>query len=388
VDIQGKYVVALACFIVNLTIGLQYAFSVFVIPFQETYGWLRAEIALGLTISVSILNVSGLLLGYFIDLYGPRKMGLVGALLVGLGFNLMYYQNTLLEYYLSYGLLVGLGSGILYISSISAITRSGFEKTGSALGFVIAGFGLSAGFFGPILSYVISNYGLKQAFLTLSIVGFTLTLATLLFPIGNRIAHKGYLESLRTVIYDHYIRALWIIMALASSIGFAVSSFLKPYAKEFFADEILATLPIVSFALGNSLGRFLSGVLSDIFESRKVLAYTIVYHTINSVVLTTLPHINPYIIFASTFIAGLGHGSMFTLFPKLTTEAYGSERIGQIYGAVLSSTVLGSFLGPYMSNAIYDMLGTYAPAMLSLALIQVFSLTLTIRLKIATHASS
>ncbi|OYT56856.1 MAG: hypothetical protein B6U76_02645 [Desulfurococcales archaeon ex4484_217_2] len=41
----------------NLTIGLQYAFSVFVIPFQETYGWSRAEIALGLTISVSILNV-------------------------------------------------------------------------------------------------------------------------------------------------------------------------------------------------------------------------------------------------------------------------------------------------------------------------------------------
>ncbi len=102
----------------NLTIGLQYAFSVFVIPFQETYGWSRAEIALGLTISVSILNVSGLLLGYFIDLYGPRKMGLIGALLVGLGFGFMHYQNTLIEYYLSYGLLVGLGSGILYMSNL------------------------------------------------------------------------------------------------------------------------------------------------------------------------------------------------------------------------------------------------------------------------------
>ena len=372
----------------NLTIGLQYAFSVFVIPFQETYGWSRAEIALGLTISVSILNVSGLLLGYFIDLYGPRKMGLIGALLVGLGFGFMYYQNTLIEYYLLYGLFVGLGSGILYMSNISAITRSGFEKVGSALGFIIAGFGLSAGFFGPLLSYVISNYGLKQAFLMLSIVGFTLTLAVLSFPTGNRIAHRGYLESLRTVFYDRYIRALWIIMALATSIGFAVSSFLKPYAKEFFADEILATLPIVSFALGNSLGRFLSGALSDIFETRKVLAYTIVYHAINSVALVTLPYIIPYIIFASTFIAGLGHGSMFTLFPKLTTEAYGSERIGQIYGAVLSSTILGSFLGSYMSNVVYDMLGTYAPAMLSLALVQVFSLALTIKLKITTCTSS
>ena len=177
-------------------------------------------------------------------------------------------------------------------------------------------------------------------------------------------------------------------MALATSIGFAVSSFLKPYAKEFFADEILATLPIVSFALGNSLGRFLSGALSDIFETRRVLAYTIVYHAINSIALVTLPYIIPYIIFVSTFIAGLGHGSMFTLFPKLTTEAYGSERIGQIYGAVLSSTVLGSFLGSYMSNAVYDVLGTYAPAMLSLALIQVFSLAQTIKLKITTYAPS
>ena len=365
----------------NLTIGLQYAFSIFVIPFQETYGWSRAEIALGLTISVSILNVSGLFLGYFVDLYGPREMGLIGALLVGLGFGFMYYQNTLIEYYLSYGLLVGLGSGILYMSNISAITRSGFEKVGSALGFIIAGFGLSAGFFGPLLSYVITNYGLKQAFLMLSIVGFTLTLAVLSLPTGNRIAHRGYLESLRTVIYDRYIRALWIIMALATSIGFAVSSFLKPYAKEFFADEILATLPIVSFALGNSLGRFLSGALSDIFETRKILAYTIVYHAINSIALVTLPYIIPYIIFVSTFIAGLGYGSMFTLSPKLTTEAYGSERIGQNYGAVLSSTVLGSFLGSYMSNAVYDVLGTYALAMLSLALIQVFSLALTIKLK-------
>ena len=173
-------------------------------------------------------------------------------------------------------------------------------------------------------------------------------------------------------------------MALATSIGFAVSSFLKPYAKEFFADEILATLPIVSFALGNSLGRFLSGALSDIFETRRVLAYTIVYHAINSIALVTLP----YIIFVSTFIAGLGHGSMFTLFPKLTTEAYGSERIGQICGAVLSSTVLGSFLGSYMSNVVYDVLGTYAPAMLSLALIQVFSLAQTIKLKITTYAPS
>ncbi len=381
VGIRRKYIVALACFIVNLTIGLQYAFSVFVIPFQETYGWSRAEIALGLTISVSILNISGLLLGYFIDLYGPRRAGLIGVLLVSLGFGLMYFQNTLVGYYLAYGLLVGLGSGILYMSNISAITRSGFERIGSALGFIIAGFGLSAGFFGPILSYVISNYGLKQAFLMLSIVAISLTLAILSFPTGSGHASGGYLESLRIVLVDRYIRILWIIMALVSSIGFAASSFLKPYAKEFFADEMLATLPIVSFALGNSLGRFLSGTLSDIFETRKVLALTIVYHAINSVALVTLPYINPYIIFASTFIAGLGHGSIFTIFPKLTTEIYGSERIGQVYGAVLSSTVFGSFLGSYLSNVIYDILGTYVPAMLGLALIQFFSSTLTIKLK-------
>ncbi len=367
-----RYTVALACFTVNLAIGLQYAFSVFVIPLQEAYGWSRSEIALGLTISISVLNATGLFLGYYIDAYGPRKLGLIGVFLLGSGFTLMVFQRTLIEYYVFYGLLVGLGSGILYMSNIAAITKSGFKKIGSALGFVIAGFGLSAGFFGPLISYVIDAYGLKQAFTMLGLIGFSLALPVLAFPNTSERYKVDYVGSLLKIFRDRRVYRLWFLMALTTSIGFAISSFLKPYAKEFLANEMLATLPITFFALGNSLGRFVSGVLSDIFNAEKVLVFTVIYHSLNAIALMILPPIFPYVIFISTFIAGLGHGSLFTIFPKLTTEVFGTSRISQVYGAILSSSILGSFLGSFVSNLVYDIIGTYIPAVVALSTIQVF----------------
>src|SRR5512139_2327697 len=59
-----------------------YSMGPFIEPLQQAFGWSRAQISIGLTISSFISAIFCIPIGMLIDRIGPRRVGLVGVLLM------------------------------------------------------------------------------------------------------------------------------------------------------------------------------------------------------------------------------------------------------------------------------------------------------------------
>lgn len=88
--------------LLNLALGAFYAWSVFVLPLEQAFGWSRQQTSWVFTIAVITTVASFVLGGRIQDTRGPRLCGVIGATLVGLGFSLASLTTSLALLYTGY----------------------------------------------------------------------------------------------------------------------------------------------------------------------------------------------------------------------------------------------------------------------------------------------
>src|SRR5256712_11958355 len=111
-----QMLLGLVCMVVRS--GPLYVWPLFTQPLM---GSLHASLA-QIQITFSLLIVVQAFLcpcqGFLVDKFGPRALLSLGGALTGLSWVLAARASTLAELYLSYGLLGGVGTGIVYIGVI------------------------------------------------------------------------------------------------------------------------------------------------------------------------------------------------------------------------------------------------------------------------------
>ena len=60
-----------------------YGMGPFIEPIQQEFGWSRAQVSSGITIAAFFSALFGIPVGMVVDRVGPRRVGLVGVLLMG-----------------------------------------------------------------------------------------------------------------------------------------------------------------------------------------------------------------------------------------------------------------------------------------------------------------
>jgi len=135
--------------------------------------------------------MTGPLFGWIVDKYGPRTPIAAGGVSLGLGYLGLYYgyQHTdphalPIPVLASFSFLTGLGSSAGMIAGLNAVALTFTQKTrGTAMGIVIAGYGLSAFLYATISAYISGDN--TSAFLLILAIGtfgsFSIT-ATFLTP--------------------------------------------------------------------------------------------------------------------------------------------------------------------------------------------------------------
>jgi MFS family permease len=82
--------------------------------------------------------------GYLIDLFGPRTLLSIGAILSAASWVLAATVKTTLGLYFTYGLLGGIGTGIIYVGVVGLMVGWFPDRRGLACGIVaVMGWGLS-----------------------------------------------------------------------------------------------------------------------------------------------------------------------------------------------------------------------------------------------------
>ena len=93
--------------LMNLALGSLYAWSVFVLPLEQEFGWKRADTSWVYTIAVVCFALTFVLAGWLQDIKGPKIPAFTGGVLVSLGFFLASFTTSLLTLYIFFGVIVG-----------------------------------------------------------------------------------------------------------------------------------------------------------------------------------------------------------------------------------------------------------------------------------------
>src|ERR1700682_4307176 len=132
-------------FIVMMVISSpQYVWTLFVPSFQKTIGAALSEIQWTITILIVLQTWLSPVQGYLVEKLGPKFLIGVGALLSGAGWIASSSITSLWGLYATYGLLCGIGTGIVYIGIIGLMVKWFPERRGLATGVVAAGYGFGA----------------------------------------------------------------------------------------------------------------------------------------------------------------------------------------------------------------------------------------------------
>src|SRR5438445_6287902 len=105
--------------------------------------------------------------GRVADRRGPRGVLAATVALGAVGFALSARIDALWHFYLSYGLLVGVGMSSIYVLSAATVARWFETRRGMALAIVLSGFNLGWLTAGPLAAWLIGRFGWRAAYVAL-----------------------------------------------------------------------------------------------------------------------------------------------------------------------------------------------------------------------------
>jgi MFS family permease len=161
----GWIIVAVALISMAFWLGIRSSFSVFYVTLLEEFPWNRADSAGVQSMALITYAVMAPLVGGLIDRFGPRRVIVPGILALAFGLIVCSYIETLTQFYLLYGVIVGAGISCIGIVSYSAILAHWFEKKrGLASGIAVSGMGLGTFLLVPMSQQFINMWGWRLTF--------------------------------------------------------------------------------------------------------------------------------------------------------------------------------------------------------------------------------
>src|SRR5207253_5127046 len=142
-------------------------FGVFLPVLSDTFGWSRGAVSVALSISLVVGGAAASVIGRVADRRGPRGVLAATVALGAVGFALSARIDALWHFYLSYGLLVGVGMSSIYVLSAATVARWFETRRGLALAIVLSGFNLGCLLGGPLAAFLNIRWGWRTAYVGL-----------------------------------------------------------------------------------------------------------------------------------------------------------------------------------------------------------------------------
>jgi sugar phosphate permease len=393
----GWWVVLAAFLIMGVNYGGRYCFGIFVKPMALEYQWSRSVISAGMSILVLAYGIGGILSGRLIDRIAPRWLITAGSVITATGLLTTVWVREPWQFYLTYGVLGGLGSSCLgVVVCNSSVAKWFVRRRGIAIGVATIGVGVGTMLLAPLGGYVVKAYGWRGGFLGLGVLvlvvgvligqwlmGRTRPEEYGLLPDGDR-APSGGEElpagggpeagiPLGTVLRDS---RFWILSACYSLAFMAEMSAMVhqvAYALDQQIDRVAAASSLGMIGVASVAGRFFFGWFSDRLRDAKY-ASALGFLAMALGMLVLLYAASAALLFVYALLFGFGYGSMSTLMPYLLADRFGRHSLGSAYGMLTFVVAVFGSLGPVLAGYLFDLSGSYTPAwLLNLAVLAAVS---------------
>ncbi|MCY3557936.1 MAG: MFS transporter [Chloroflexi bacterium] len=363
------------------------SFGAYVVPLEEAFGWSRAQVSLGFSVTVGVVGASAPLIGRLIDVVGPRRLMLIGAPLCCVSFVLLAFMTELWQWYAYMGLsAISLGC-IAYIPAQALAVRWFDDHRAVATSLIGASVWMGQLVMLPLVQLLISRLGWEDAFIYsgIMIVG-AYAVAFLLVrdqppPGGERAhAHPAAVEadaalssppevSLAGLTAREAVRTklFWLLVFGLMAIFFVVFGWLSqahPYYQSVGYSDSTAAL-IVSITAGGAVIWLLAAgsQLERIRRPERIAAVGSLFVAGSMITLYliggsdggTALHVVLYV---------LGFATVPPLEALMISRAFGLSNFATILGTGFMFETIAIFFSPIVAGSIFDNTGSYDDALL------------------------
>lgn len=375
---------AIPALLIHGSIGTVYCWSLLSNAVKDAMG-MSCEWAFSL--AIFFLGISAAFLGPFVE-RNVKKASLISAVCFSAGMILSGIACFLRDptlFHLGYGVIMGIGLGIGYLSPIKTIMLWFKENKGLAAGIAISGFGLAKVLGGPGFSYFINHFGITETFIFHGILYLLIMMFAVLYirkpeeEVEKEITFSSWFNDIAGVFKLKKIWVYWIIFYLNISAGLAIISNEAVFFKHSGITLFGVGMAVSLCAICNSLGRLFTAWISDFLKNRGVLFSAIL---IVSIISCCLGISSPAGVTWTVLLCNAGYGAMFAIMPSALHDRYGMDQVSRVHGAILSAWAFAGLTGNQLADLSLALPYSYSPRVIILLAIVLYVIGLHLSIKL------
>ena len=373
--------------------GFRSAPGVMMVPLQEEFGWGSTTISIAIGINILLFGLTAPFAAALMSRFGIRKVTTVALVLIAAGRALSIFVTDPLFLILTWGILIGLGSGSMALVFAATITNTWFvARRGLVSGVLSAGSATGQLVFLPVMAGLVTTTGWRAASLVIAGGALAVVPLVLLFlrnsPADLGVRRFGESEKAAKIAAEEAAAApltgnparyalsvlkeasriptFWALAAGFAICGATTNGLIGvhfiPSAHDHGMAETTAASLLAAVGIFDILGTVASGWLTDRVNPRILLG---IYYFGRGISLMLLPvllsdSIHPSLII---FIVVYGLDWVATVPPTIAicNEVFGKK--GPIvFGWVFAAHQVGASIAAIAAGAIRDSTGEYTLA--------------------------
>jgi MFS family permease len=377
--------------------------GVMILPLQKAFGWDVSVISGAVSLNIILMGAMGPFLTGLMTIIGIKRtiLGCLSVLMAGTG--LSYFMDQPWELFVTWGLMVGIGSGAGAVGIAGAVANRWFiRRTGLATGLLISANAAGQLIFLPLLAMMAGRYGWQGvAVFVTAAIAVVIPLVMLLLPEspasvglppygGTEVAPVPRFQGGNpfSVAFGAFGRAsksmdFWLLCLTFGVCGFSTNGLINTHLIAYCADNgisemhgasILAVIGVFSL-----IGSTLSGYLCDRYSPRVLLFW---YYGLRGLSLVVIPFtsFDPVSLTVFSVFYGLDWVATGPATFALTNEVFGRRDAPVIVAWVFAAHQVGGSLAAFGAGAVRSASGSYLIAFIASGLACLMASMLVLRI--------
>ncbi len=364
--------------------GTAYTFGSFFDAMADDFDTGRGATALVFGITLLLFFGLGIVSGPLSDRVGARRLVLTAAVLIAGGLALTSRVDSVYVGYVTYGLGVGLGGGLIATPMYATAGGWFIRRRALAMGVVASGNGLGTLLLVPLAEKLIDAHGWRRAYVLLGLIDlglFGLAALALRRPPGA-MPPPPALAHMRSIARIPAFRVLFATGLLFSVSLFIAFAFIVDFATDDGVTASRAALLVAIVGATSILGRVGIAALSGRLPAVRLLQGCLAAQPVAFVLWYVSDGRYP-VLMAFAVTMGVAYGGFVALGPEVAAVLFGVVGLGSIIGMQFLGAGLGGLLGPTSAGFLADASdGHTVPILFALG---ASVLTVLISLRLPTH---